>query len=466
MTKWDKIFRIAVVLLLCANLAVSSMICARLGNGASTASSGENVYASKTVDANSDTALIVPESPTTTDAWYDYAWAYEASDYVEIIRLGTEGSAWHFEMTLPGANVDLTVKQIYINDMVDGQKTDEHLVDDDVISYMAQLNNLSGDEAVLRSGKTLIFEDWHPFVTDFNGREILFVLQAASGETVRYSYIFELTENSSLSADYTNDSGKDLSLLRHDAEYAIEVFDGVYWVPAVSLGESRYTNAEIFAMLDDSPEEKQAKIGTLYEALQLYQIGDFRSADDNVRIFESGINWEYHTPGRSAVINNCGCCATDSAWLRYLLVGDYDEIGYISTSQRDGGGHVYNYIQDGEWYYIIDLTHYRNDWIATIEENGDMDAYSRSDRVLGNIHRTKDLPSFVNYVQDAFNDPPGLMFRLTCEDVTPLDGVRSQNGVIIYRPESYEPYVTCIFDDDTDNLTYAYAPDPTNVPEY
>jgi len=41
---------------------------------------------------------------------------------VEIIRLGAAGSVWIFDMTLPGANVDLTVKQIYINDLVDGQK--------------------------------------------------------------------------------------------------------------------------------------------------------------------------------------------------------------------------------------------------------------------------------------------------------------------------------------------------------
>ena len=457
--------RIAVVLLLSANLAVSSIICVRLTNGVPAASSGETVSVAETAGTNNGTALIVPESPAATDPWYDYAWAYEASDYVEIIRLGADGSDWHFEMTLPGANVDLTVKQIYINDLVDGQKIEDFLLDDNAIRHMAELNDINGDEAILRAGKTLIFEDGHPYVTDFNGREIVFVLQAPSGETVRYSYIFELTENPALSADY-KDSGKDLSLLRHDAAYSIEVFNGVFWVPAVSLGESRYTNAEIAAMLDDSPEEKQAKIGTLYEALQLYQIGDFRSADDNVRISENGIDWEYHTPGRNAVINNCGCCATDSAWLRYLLDGDYDEIGYITTSQRDGSGHVYNYIQNDGWYYIIDLTHYRNDWIATIEENGDMAAYSRSDRVLGNIHRTKDLASFVNYVQDAFNDPPGLMFRLTCEDVTPLDGVRSQDGVTIVRPESYEPYITCIFDDPADNLTYSYVPDPTKVPEY
>lgn len=469
MTKWDKIFRIAVVLLLSANLAVSSIICARLANVLPAESSGKNDSAAENGSTDNDIALILPESPATADAWYDYDWVYEASDYVEIIRLGADGSDWHFEMTLPGANEDLTVKQIYINDMVDGQKSGEYPAGDDTIRYMAQLNNISGDEVILYAGKTLIFDDWHPFVTEFNGREILFVLQAPSGETVRYSYVFELTGDQSSSADYadyTNDNGKDLSLLRHNAEYAIEVFNGVFWVPAVSLGESRYTNAEIAAMLNDSPEEKQAEIGTLYEALQLYQIGEFCSADDNVRISENGINWEYHTPGRNAVINNCGCCATDSAWLHYLLDGDYDEIGYIATSQRDGSGHVYNYIQDGEWYYIIDLTHYRNDWIATIEENGDMDAYSRSDRVLGNIHRTKDLAAFVDYVQDAFGDPPGLMFRLTCEDVTPIDSVNSQSGVTIVRPESYEAYVTCIFDDDTDDLTYAYAPDPTEVPVY
>ncbi len=111
--------------------------------------------------------------------------------------------------------------------------------------HMSQLNGISGDKVILRAGKTLVFEDNHPFVTDFNGREILFVLEAPSGEALRYSYIFELTGNSSLSADYTNDSGKDLSLLRHDAQYDIEVFDGVFWVPTVSLGESRYTNADI-----------------------------------------------------------------------------------------------------------------------------------------------------------------------------------------------------------------------------
>ena len=69
MTKWDKIFRVAVVLLLSANLAVSSMICVRLGNGVPAASSGENVSAAE--NADDDIEPIPPESPKAADAWYD-----------------------------------------------------------------------------------------------------------------------------------------------------------------------------------------------------------------------------------------------------------------------------------------------------------------------------------------------------------------------------------------------------------
>ena len=90
MTKWDKIFRIAVVLLLSANLAVSSMLCVRLSNVPPAVSSGENSSAAENADA--DVEPIPPESPKAADAWYDYAWVYEDSDYVEIIRLGAEGS--------------------------------------------------------------------------------------------------------------------------------------------------------------------------------------------------------------------------------------------------------------------------------------------------------------------------------------------------------------------------------------
>ena len=78
MAKWDRIFRIAVVLLLSANLAVSSIICVQLADKAPVESSGKKESATEIADADHDIALILPESPTAADAWYDYDWAYEA----------------------------------------------------------------------------------------------------------------------------------------------------------------------------------------------------------------------------------------------------------------------------------------------------------------------------------------------------------------------------------------------------
>ena len=186
--------------------------------------------------------------------------------------------------------------------------------------------------------------DGHPATTEFNCREYRFHFVDPKGQQQTMSFRFDELDRQYEPIDYSGDRGQDLKTLRHDADFELEVYPGVYWVPANALGSSRYTNADIYQMLDASPEDKQQLISTLYEALQLYQIGNFTSSDDNIRIFENGINWEHHKPGYYAVLSNSGCCATDSNWLRYILSSDYEQVGYLATSQRDGGGHVYNYI--------------------------------------------------------------------------------------------------------------------------
>ena len=243
--------------------------------------------------------------------------------------------------------------------------------------------------------------------------------------------------------------------------------NGVAWVPANKLGESRYTNQEIFNMLTLSPEEKQAEISTLYEALQLYKIGGFTASDDNRRVYEGGVNWEHHKPGYYAVLTNTGCCATDSNWLRYILSDDYEEVGYIATSQRDGSGHIYNYILDNGYYYIIDLTHYRASDPMTSEENGDLNSYYSTDYILGNIHKVKNIQDYVNYVQREFGDPPGMMFMYTLENCLAVDGARWQDGsVSIIYEDAGKDAVKIIFDDETDSLDFMWKPSPTNLPDW
>jgi len=364
----------------------------------------------------------------------------------------------------------LTLRDIVIIDCMNGEKNGEGFV-------IPAQNLLPPDALTVEPGEEVPFEDWHPAfdaLQMFNERHYVFVMEAPDGSEMQQDFAFfldpvrdQITEQPQAgNTDYSQDSGKDLLTLRHDAGFDAEVFPGVHWVPARVLGESRYTNAEVFAMLQAEPQEKREAVSTLYEALQLYQIGNFYASDDNIRIEENGVNWEHHKPGYDAVRTNTGCCATDSNWLRYILDGDYDEVGYIATSQRDGSGHIYNYILHGGMYYFIDLTHYRTDWVATAVESGSMDDYNSSDRVLGNIHCARSVDDFVRYVQEAFGDPPGMMFKYTAENCLAIDSRTENNGVVIIYEDAPGVNIEVIFDDPGDALSHVIVPSPANRPDF
>ena len=342
-----------------------------------------------------------------------------------------------------------------------------HFMDNTPLGTMifegADLGNIGLGGLILQPGQRQNYIDGHPVVSDWNAAEYRFYFMDGNRQQQILTFRFDDLDKQNQAVDYSQDSGKDLKTLRHDAAFEVEVSDGVYWVPAVTLGSSRYSNAEIHKMLSATPEEKQGHISTLYEALQLYQVGNFAPSDDNVRMFDGGIMWEHHKPGYHAVRTNTGCCATDSNWLRYILDGDYEEVGYIATSQRDGSGHIYNYLLHEGWYYIIDLTHYHASGpLVTALESGQMNDYYRSDYILGNIHKVKNIQDYVNYVQRAFNDPPGLMFMYTAENCLAVDGNDRQ---IMYE-DTGKPFVDVIFDDTSDLLDFVWKPAPKSMPDW
>ena len=349
-----------------------------------------------------------------------------------------------------------------ITDLRDGQPLGTSIFEGQYLSRIG----LEG--FVMHPGQVTTWNDAHPAVSDWNGREYRFHFRDEQGKTQTLTFRFEDLDKQGKLQDYSQDAGKDLKTLRHDVSFDVEVFPGVRWVNAATLGTSRYSNQEIHGMLDASPEEKRDKISTLYEALQLFQVGNFTGSDDNVRIFENGINWEHHKPGYHAVRTNTGCCATDSNWLRYILDGDYEQVGFIATSQPDGSGHVFNYILQEGLYYIIDLTHYRatGSVIDTAVEDGDLKSYYATDFILGNIHAVEDITDFVLYVQQTFGDPPGLMFMYTAENVLAVDSLRTSDGVqIVYEDAQGQP-VQVIYDIPEDRLTFARAESPKNLPDW
>lgn len=381
------------------------------------------------------------------------------------------GTDWRFEFNL----VNSSESDIYFYSLgfIDNGQPDEFNIIDhrDFFENIGRATNVDFLNLVLAPGDMVSWVDGHPCVDWLTSRTYVFTFADSEGNSYVFSYAYALkTEGSAPTAgvavEYANDKGKDLLTLRHKAKFEIEVYEGVYWVSARTLGESDHSNADIYEMLTDAPHEKRQQIDSLYEAMQLYQISNFSAFDDNIRVEENGYAWEHHKPGTDAVRTNRGCCATSANWLNYILAGDYDEVGFIATSQPDGNGHIFNYILHEGWYYIIDMTHYRTDWIATAVESGELSDYHNTNFIAGNIHKTEDIQNYVNYVLACYNEPPALMFMYQAEDCLALDSVRDNGEVVIVYEENPEVELNVIYDNANDNVSYRLEQAPTMLPDW
>lgn len=377
-----------------------------------------------------------------------------------------DGSQWIFEFHF--ANSSDVPLHFYSLNYIDNGEEDLRTVERnaDFFGQIATHTGASFLGLTLQPGEELHWADGHPVVDFLKDRSYVFTFTDDAGApyVFRFDFALKTEPHPDSLTDYRSSQGQDLRTLRYDATFAVDVAEGIQWVSARMLGDSSFSNAEIFDLLPAPPEAKANEINTLYEALQLYQIGNFRAADDNIRVEENGIHWEHHKPGFDAVRTNCGCCATSANWLRYILAGDYDEVGYIATSQPDGSGHIFNYIFHEGWYYIIDMTHYRTDWVATAVESGDMADYHSSDFIPGNIHRCRDIQSYVNYVQQTYHEPPALMFMYTADNCLAIDSEMRQDGVSIIYEDALGHAPTVIFDNPNDSVDMRLEKAPENRP--
>lgn len=296
--------------------------------------------------------------------------------------------------------------------------------------------------------------------TDDNGNDVEF-----------YGIAEVLSVYSDASAQFGTDPEHDVGPLRHQADFEVEVANDVWWVPVVSLGQTRYTNTEIAQMVNLSPEEKQSSVSTLYEAMQLYRIGNFTSSEDNQRLFENGIDWEHHKPGYHAVRTNTGCCATSANWLNYILKDDYEEVGFIAYNQEDGSGHVFNYIKSDGFYYFIDMTQYRTDVSAGInaDENGNPAAYRASNFIDANIHKATSVEAYIEYNRQKKNDPPSVYFTYQAEDCYAITSIIQGTSVYaeaMLYPASTKDTLTFYECDNFAGMGLAFHEGPVILPAW
>ncbi|MBQ4051941.1 MAG: hypothetical protein IJD13_09950, partial [Oscillospiraceae bacterium] len=379
------------------------------------------------------------------------------------VNMGGE-MTWHFESYFTNTTgAELTLKKLTITDLKGGNKGGKAVIP------VERLMNLQMNR--VPAGGYFYHDDWHPVADIFDGRIYTYEFAKSTGGTFEYTTTFRLTDQMSAGSmnlpDYSGDNGKNVGPMNHGAGFEVQVAKDVYWVPAASLGKSDLTNAAVYSMLSDTPEVKQQKIDTLYEALQLYRISGFFASDDNIRIQERGINWEHHKPGYYAVLSNNGCCATDSNWLNYILKGDYEEVGFMAYSHTDGSGHIFNYIKSGGWYYFIDLTAHRAADSNCAFETGSMTDYYNSNSILGNIHKAKTPEAYVNYLRGSFgSNAPGLFFLYRAGDCLAVDGIRDGTKTEIVYGLPSDVSVRVVYDNPSDKLTYRFTTPPSNLPDW
>lgn len=143
--------------------------------------------------------------------------------------------------------------------------------------------------------------------------------------------------------------------------FETEVYPGVFWVPLNTLGKTRYTNEQMHEIVQMPIEYKKASISNLYEAVQLFQLSEFRGVIDNIKHWIGDVQWDLHKKPEQAILSNEGCCATDTNWLAYFIKDHYDFVGSFCYANADGNGHITTYIQQDGDYYFLDMMMCRKD---------------------------------------------------------------------------------------------------------
>lgn len=91
-----------------------------------------------------------------------------------------------------------------------------------------------------------------------------------------------------------------------------------------------------------------------YLCLSLFEAS---GGDIQFKVGNTDLSWHFNYSPQATFAYNWGCCGSTSGLVAYLLEDDYDTTGIIGITfaKGEGGGHVINYIKDGDRYYMFDM---------------------------------------------------------------------------------------------------------------
>lgn len=134
---------------------------------------------------------------------------------------------------------------------------------------------------------------------------------------------------------------------------------GSYMLSTI-LGGTTLTPEEAYALVEAEPEVVQEKVKTAADVLMYMMASRMVEGTGCYCTDIDGHTWHWNMDAKTFMKDRragCGQCANLG---RYLLDGDYEEIGFVDHTYfpGGGGGHVYNYIVCEGKYYIVDFSSY------------------------------------------------------------------------------------------------------------
>lgn len=126
------------------------------------------------------------------------------------------------------------------------------------------------------------------------------------------------------------------------------------------LGGPTLTAEEAYALVDAEPEVVQQQVKTPADVLMYMMASKIVDGTGCYCRDIDGQVWHWNMDAKTFMEDRRGGCGQCANLGRYLLDGDFEEIGFVDhTYYPDGGGgHVYNYILHEGKYYIVDFSSY------------------------------------------------------------------------------------------------------------
>ena len=186
-------------------------------------------------------------------------------------------------------------------------------------------------------------------------------------------------------------------------------------------------------------------VKTLGDCLYYLVASDFTRISGDLTYTNGDITWHFNPSAQAVLERNEGNCGGIAGFVACLLEGDYDEVGIVCMrSEVNDGGHVANYLKDGDRYYVFDVNQFLNGYENLLNMSAGRDLNVAVMRSFGGTNR---------------NHPKKMIYTYTgCFDGDEPTGWGNcgNNEKITYIIEGYSSNINIVYETPEEGYVYEF----------